>query len=194
MFVLIDHYDSFSGTIAYYCRQLGATIWQVNYDEVSIPELVALKPQGIIFSPGPGHPAAVQNSIAIAQYFKERLPLLGICLGHQMLGSLFGARVVRAAQIKHGKLSAMLHQNGGLFYNLPSPLQVTRYHSLILSKEDWPACLNLDAWVSCDDGTVEVMAFSHQNLPIYGWQFHPEALLTECGAELLSRFLNRCDF
>jgi anthranilate synthase/aminodeoxychorismate synthase-like glutamine amidotransferase len=192
MLLLIDHYDSFSSNVAYYCRCLGAEMVQVNHDEISLEWVIAHKPTGIIFSPGPGHPRDTGISRTICEYFAGKIPLLGICLGHQLMGLIYGGEVISAPFIRHGKVSRLEHTGQGLFYDLPSPFSVTRYHSLIVSDHPWPECLHMDAWVM--EGDVrEVMAFSHRDIPLFGWQFHPEALMTEYGSELLRRFIVLCE-
>lgn len=184
MFLLIDNYDSFTYNLWHYLSELGAEIQVVRNDALTVAEALALKPQGLIISPGPGTP--VQSGITVPIVAAAgTLPVLGVCLGHQAIGEAFGGRIVRAPVPMHGKLSPVKHQGGGLFQGLPNPLTVTRYHSLIVERSSLPAALRITA--ETDDGII--MGLEHVERPIHGVQFHPESIASEAGKPLLANFL-----
>lgn len=184
MFLLIDNYDSFTYNLWHYLSELGAEIQVVRNDALTVAEALALKPQGLIISPGPGTP--VQSGITVPIVAAAgTLPVLGVCLGHQAIGEAFGGRIVRAPVPMHGKLSPVKHQGGGLFQGLPNPLTVTRYHSLIVERSSLPAELRITA--ETDDGII--MGLEHVERPIHGVQFHPESIASEAGKPLLANFL-----
>jgi anthranilate synthase component 2 len=186
---MIDNYDSFTYNLVQYLGELGAEVEVFRNDAIGADELLARRPQGVVISPGPGEPAAagvtVETVLACA---RERVPLLGVCLGHQAIGLAFGGRIVRARSIMHGKVSQIRHDGRGLFAGLPNPFEATRYHSLVIEGESCPAVLNVTA--RSDDG--EIMGVRHRELPIEGVQFHPESILTQVGKPLLRRFLEGC--
>lgn len=188
MLLLIDNYDSFTYNLVQYFQCLDQEVLVVKNDEVSIGDIEALKPDYLVISPGPKGPEDAGISMAAIQYFHQTLPILGICLGHQCLAQSFGASIVRANEIIHGKTSAINHNKQGLFSGLPAHFKATRYHSLAIDPASLPACFSIDAWA---DKTI--MAISHREYPLYGLQFHPEAILSEFGLALLGRFLTGSD-
>ena len=184
MFLLIDNYDSFTYNLWHYLSELGAEIKVVRNDALTVAEALALKPQGLILSPGPGTPAQSGITVPIVEAAGS-LPILGVCLGHQAIGEAFGGKVIRAPEPMHGKLSPVRHQNGGLFQGLPDPINVTRYHSLIVERTSLPASLKITAETA--DGII--MGLEHVSRPIHGVQFHPESIASEAGKPLLANFL-----
>ena len=191
--VMIDNHDSFPYNLVHYLEELGARVVVVQSDAVSIPELEALKPQGVMISPGPCTPNEAGISMAAIQHFAGNVPILGVCLGHQCIGQVFGAEVVCADQVMHGKTSLIEHDGEGVFSGLPKRFTVTRYHSLLLQPDSLPNCLEVTARVVRPDGAPgEIMAVRHKSLPIQGVQFHPESILTEQGHPLLANFLRQC--
>ena len=190
MIIVIDNYDSFTYNIVQYLGELGASVEGHRNDEISLDEINQLKPEKSVISPGPGTPDEAGISMDVIREFGQSLPILGICLGHQSIGQVYGGDVVRARQVMHGKLSRV-HRNGrGVFHNLPNRIQVTRYHSLVVSKSSVPDCLEITAWTELEDGTFdEVMAFRHRDFDVEGVQFHPESIKTQAGHELLNNFL-----
>lgn len=184
---IIDNYDSFTYNVVRYLRELGADAQVVKNDQLTVSELEAKKPSALVISPGPCTPLQAGISLDAINRFKGRLPILGICLGHQAIGEVFGAKLVRAQRPMHGKVTALAHKGDGLFAGLAAPFNVTRYHSLLLDRRTLPSELRIDAWSSDDEN--EVMAISHLALAIHGLQFHPEAVLSEHGHALLQRFL-----
>ena len=187
MLLLIDNYDSFTYNLAHYLGELGADVVVHRNDALDVQQAMALRPSGIVLSPGPCDPDQAGICLAMVEAAAEaRIPLMGVCLGHQSIGQAFGGKIVRAADIVHGKLGQMHHSGSGLFRSLPSPFAATRYHSLIVERESLPDCLDVTAWL--DDGTI--MGFQHKDLPIHGVQFHPESIATQHGHELLKNFLN----
>lgn len=190
MVVLIDNYDSFVYNLARYVGELGYSREVYRHDGITIDELRALNPSHIIISPGPGDPQQAGISLDIFKYFAASVPILGVCLGHQVLGEAFGGRVVRAQCPMHGKASQISHTGTGIFKNIPNPLIVGRYHSLIVEPESLPESLRVTAW----SGEGEIMALEHRSLPVVGVQFHPESVLTEYGYELLRNFLEGVGF
>jgi anthranilate synthase component 2 len=163
----------------------------VRNDEITIADIEAMAPERIVISPGPCSPNEAGISMEVIRHFAGRIPLLGVCLGHQALGQVFGGKVVRARQVMHGKTSPIYHKNTGVFSGLKNPLTATRYHSLIVEKDSLPDCLEITAWTQLDDGTVdEIMGLRHKTLAVEGVQFHPESILTEQGHELLKNFLD----
>jgi anthranilate synthase component 2 len=185
MFLLIDNYDSFTYNLWHYLSELGAEIVVHRNDALSVAEALALNPQGIIISPGPGVPA--QSGITVPLVAAAgSIPLLGVCLGHQAIGEAFGGQVVRAPLPMHGKVSPIEHDGTGLFAGLNNPLAATRYHSLIVERFSVPACLRINAWTA--DGLI--MGLEHRSLPIHGVQFHPESIASEAGKPLLKNFLS----
>jgi len=187
LFVL-DNYDSFTYNLVQYLSELGATIEVARNDAVTAEAVMAAGYDGIVISPGPGQPSRAGNSEALVRAAAGVVPLLGVCLGHQALGEVYGARVVRAERLMHGKTSEILHNGDGLFAGIPSPFTATRYHSLILEPASVAAPLDLIAWT--EEG--EVMAVRHREQPTWGVQFHPESILTPCGKDLLANFLGAC--
>lgn len=186
MLVMIDNYDSFTYNLVQYLGELGEDVKTFRNDEITIQQIEALKPDRIMVSPGPCTPNEAGISLAVIEHFKGRLPLMGVCLGHQSIGQAFGGKVVRAKEIMHGKTSEIEHTNVGVFKGLENPFTVTRYHSLVVERESLPDCLEITAWT--DDG--EIMGLRHKELAIEGVQFHPESILTEHGHALLKNFLD----
>ncbi|ABN60096.1 anthranilate synthase component II [Shewanella baltica] len=187
MLLMIDNYDSFTFNLVQYFQQLGQEIVVKRNDEISIAEIEALAPTHLVISPGPCTPNEAGVSLAAIKHFATRMPILGVCLGHQAMAQVFGANVVRAERVMHGKVSAIAHTGQRLFEGLNQPLTVTRYHSLLVDAV--PEGFVLDAWFDDPIHGREIMAMSHQDLPLYGVQFHPESILTEQGLELLANFL-----
>nr|WP_211162761.1 aminodeoxychorismate/anthranilate synthase component II [Alteromonas ponticola] len=187
--LLIDNFDSFTHNLARYFLELDVAVKVVRNNELSLSQIEALQPSHLVISPGPCTPNEAGISLAAIEHFAGRLPLLGVCLGHQAIGQVFGAKVVRAQHILHGKVSAIHHCGSGIMSDLPSPFNATRYHSLVLQPDSLSASLRVDAWSENSDGIHEIMAISHTSLPVWGVQFHPESLLTEHGHALLNNFL-----
>ncbi|MEC9285883.1 MAG: aminodeoxychorismate/anthranilate synthase component II [Pseudomonadota bacterium] len=192
MILMIDNYDSFTYNIVQYLGELGATIEVHRNDEITLDQIDQLNPEKIVISPGPCTPNEAGISMDVIREFGQSIPTLGICLGHQSIGQVYGGEVVRAREVMHGKLSYVHHNGRGVFQNLPDQIEVTRYHSLVVSKSSVPDCLEITAWTEMDDGTFdEVMAFRHREFDVEGVQFHPESIKTQAGHELLSNFLRR---
>ncbi|MGI2328598.1 anthranilate synthase component II [Planococcus sp. YIM B11945] len=187
MILLIDHYDSFTYNIYQAVAEMEVDVEVVRYGSLTIEEILAKQPEAIILSPGPGHPKALPESIQLIQRVCASIPILGICLGHQLLGEAFGAEVVQAPVIRHGKTSPVAHQSRGMFSYMPQPLPVMRYHSLVLEPNTLPDCLEVHA-TAMDDQTI--MAVKHRDYPVYGLQFHPESIGTPDGPKLLQWFVS----
>jgi anthranilate synthase component II len=183
---MIDNYDSFTYNLVQYFGELGETVKVVRNDEMTVAEIERLSPARIVLSPGPCTPNEAGISLALIDKFKGRVPLLGVCLGHQAIGQAFGGRVVHAKTLMHGKVSRIHHSGQGVFRDLPSPYEATRYHSLAIERATCPAELEVTAWT--DDG--EIMGVRHKSLPVEGVQFHPESILTQHGHALLRNFLS----
>ncbi|MCO7514115.1 aminodeoxychorismate/anthranilate synthase component II [Pseudomonas guariconensis] len=192
MLLMIDNYDSFTYNVVQYLGELGAEVKVIRNDEMTIAQIEALEPERIVVSPGPCTPSEAGVSIEAILHFAGKLPILGVCLGHQSIGQAFGGDVVRARQVMHGKTSPVHHRDLGVFAGLNNPLTVTRYHSLVVKRETLPDCLEVTAWTAHDDGSVdEIMGLRHKALNIEGVQFHPESILTEQGHELFANFLKQ---
>ncbi|MFC5699516.1 aminodeoxychorismate/anthranilate synthase component II [Pseudomonas sp. GCM10022186] len=192
MLLMIDNYDSFTYNVVQYLGELGADVHVIRNDELSIAEIEALSPERIVVSPGPCTPNEAGVSLEVIRHFAGKLPILGVCLGHQSIGQAFGGDVVRARQAMHGKTSPVFHKDQGVFAGLNHPLTVTRYHSLVVKLETLPGELEVTAWTQHADGSVdEIMGLRHKTLNIEGVQFHPESILTEQGHELLANFLKQ---
>ena len=187
MLLLLDNYDSFTYNLYQYLCELGADVMVKRNDEVSVGDVAALAPERIVISPGPCTPNEAGISVALIRELGGQIPILGVCLGHQSIGAAYGGAVVRAPNVMHGKLSAIHHQGAGVFAGLPEPFQATRYHSLIVRRDDLPDCLEMTAWT--EDGLI--MGLRHRDLPVEGVQFHPESIMTEAGKELLRNFLEQ---
>lgn len=185
MLLLIDNYDSFTYNLAQIFGSLGVEVLVKRNDQIGPAELEQFKPERICISPGPGRPQDAGISCEVIRQFGARTPILGVCLGHQCIGDVFGAEIVRAPKLMHGKTSAIIHNGKGVFQNLRQPFEATRYHSLVVKRETLPDSLTIVA--ESDDG--EIMGLTHRSLPIYGVQFHPESILTRDGARLLANFL-----
>lgn len=190
MLLMIDNYDSFTYNLVQYFGELGEDVRVWRNDEITLEQIEALKPDHLVISPGPCSPNEAGISMAVIRHFAGRIPLLGVCLGHQSIGQVFGGDVVRARQVMHGKTSPIHHTNSGVFRNLSNPLTATRYHSLIVDRATLPDCLEITAWTQHEDGTMdEIMGLRHKTLAVEGVQFHPESILTEQGHALLKNFL-----
>jgi anthranilate synthase component 2 len=196
MLLMIDNYDSFTFNIVQYLAELGAEVKVIRNDEMGVDDVVRLAPARIVISPGPCTPNEAGISMDVIRRYTRgelagKVPLLGVCLGHQSIGQVFGGNVVRARQVMHGKISAIHHDGRGVFANLPSPFNATRYHSLVVERASLPECLEMTAWTVTDAGAVdEIMGLQHRTLPVQGVQFHPESILTEHGHALLKNFLD----
>ena len=185
MLLMLDNYDSFTYNLVQYFGELGEEVRVLRNDQTTVAEIAALGPARICVSPGPCSPAEAGISVELIQHFAGKLPILGVCLGHQAIGAAFGGDIVRAKQIMHGKVSSITHQGTDVFAGLPSPFDVTRYHSLAIKRETLPDCLEVTA--QTDDG--EIMGVRHKTMQIFGVQFHPESVLSEHGHALLKNFL-----
>ncbi len=183
--LVIDNYDSFTYNLVQYLGELGCQLEVYRNDRITVAEIATASPDRIVISPGPGCPAQAGVSIQVIRQLGDRIPILGVCLGHQAIGEAFGGAVVRAPQLRHGKTSMIYHEGDSLLSGLPNPFEATRYHSLIVRREDLPDCLVPNAWTS--DGLI--MGLRHRQLPIHGVQFHPESIMTSHGKELLRNFL-----
>ncbi len=185
MMLVIDNYDSFTYNLVQYFGELGAEMIIRRNDEITIEEALALQPERVVISPGPCTPNEAGISNDMIRALGEHTPILGVCLGHQCIGQVFGGEVVRAPRLMHGKTSMIHHDGCGVFQGLPNPFEATRYHSLIVRRESLPDCLQISAWT--DEG--EIMGLRHTQLPVHGVQFHPESILTTHGKDLLANFL-----
>jgi len=192
MLLMIDNYDSFTYNLAQYLGELGADVQVYRNDCITVEEIERLAPARIVISPGPCTPNEAGVSIDTIRTFAGRIPILGVCLGHQSIGQAFGGRIVHAGAIMHGKTSLIHHGNTGVFHSLPQPFEATRYHSLVIEKSSLPECLEVTAWTLDEAGGLdEIMGVRHTSMPVEGVQFHPESILTSCGHDLLGNFLNQ---
>ena len=190
MLLMIDNYDSFTYNLVQYFGELGAEVAVHRNDQITVEEIEKLAPDHLVISPGPCSPSEAGISVAAIQHFAGKLPILGVCLGHQSIGQAFGGKIVHARQIMHGKTSPIFHKDVGVFEGLPSPFEATRYHSLVIEKASAPACLEVTAWTQNEDGSIdEIMGVRHRDFVIEGVQFHPESILTEHGHRMLANFL-----
>jgi anthranilate synthase component 2 len=187
MLLMIDNYDSFTYNLVQYLGELGEDVRVFRNDEITLEEVGRLNPAKIVISPGPCTPNEAGVSVPLIRGFAGRIPILGVCLGHQSIGQAYGGSIVHARTLMHGKTSLIRHDGKGVFRGLPNPFTATRYHSLVIARESLPECLEVTAWT--DDG--EIMAVRHRSLPVEGVQFHPESILTEHGHDLLANFLKR---
>jgi anthranilate synthase component 2 len=185
MLLMLDNYDSFTWNLVQYLGELGATVKVARNDAISLDDVEAMRPDHIVISPGPCTPSEAGISVPLIRRFAGAVPILGVCLGHQAIGQAFGARVIRAQRVMHGKLSSIVHDQRGVFTDVPSPFNATRYHSLVIERSSLPD--SLDVTATADDG--EIMAVRHRSLPVEGVQFHPEAILTEHGRKVLRNVL-----
>ena len=190
MILMIDNYDSFTYNVVQYLAELKADVQVYRNDEITIAEIEQLAPEKIVISPGPCTPNEAGISVEVIKHFAAKIPILGICLGHQSIGQAFGAEIVRAKQVMHGKTSLIYHNNSGVFKGLSNPFEATRYHSLVIDQSSLPDCLELVAWTQDAKGSVdEIMGVRHTELQLEGVQFHPESILTQQGHDLLQNFL-----
>ncbi|PRH82324.1 anthranilate synthase component II [Arenimonas caeni] len=190
MLLMIDNYDSFTYNLVQYLGELGQDVKVVRNDALTVAEIEALAPAHIVISPGPCTPNEAGVSLEVLETLSGRVPILGVCLGHQSLGQAFGGKVVRARTIMHGKTSPIRHKGVGVFAGLPDPFEATRYHSLVVEKDSLPDCLEVTAWTENEDGSVdEIMGLRHKTLAVEGVQFHPESILTQHGHDMLRNFL-----
>ncbi len=191
MLLMIDNYDSFTYNLVQYLGELGADVRVHRNDRITLQEIEDMNPAKIVISPGPCTPNEAGVSIDTIKQFAGRVPILGVCLGHQSIGQAFGGRIVHARAIMHGKTSMISHSDRGVFNGLPNPFEATRYHSLVIEQASLPECLEVTAWTTTDDGEMdEIMGVRHKTLAVEGVQFHPESILTGCGHDLLRNFLN----
>ncbi len=190
MLLMIDNYDSFTYNLVQYLGELGAETRVFRNDAITVAQVAELAPERIIISPGPCTPSEAGISVDLIREYAGRLPILGVCLGHQSIGQAFGARIIHAREVMHGKLSPVHHFQSGLFRDLPTPFQATRYHSLVIERESLPACLEITAWTEDEQGDLdEIMGVRHTSCFVEGVQFHPESILTDHGHRLLKNFL-----
>ena len=190
MLLMIDNYDSFTYNLVQYLGELGADVRVYRNDQITVDEIAQLAPDHIVVSPGPCTPNEAGISMAAIKAFAGKVPLLGVCLGHQSIGQVFGGRIIHAREIMHGKTSMIYHTGVGVFHGLPSPFEATRYHSLVIEKATAPECLEITAWTQTANGEVdEIMGVRHKTLAVEGVQFHPESILTQYGHALLRNFL-----
>ena len=189
MILMIDNYDSFTYNIVQYLLELGAEVEVHRNDEITIAEIAELNPEKIVISPGPCTPNEAGVSLEVVSHFTDKIPLLGICLGHQSIGQALGGTVRRAEDVMHGKTSPIHHSSQGVFADLPNPFEATRYHSLVVADADLPECLEVTAWTEKDGEFHEIMGLKHKSSAVEGVQFHPESIMTDVGHDLLNNFL-----
>ncbi len=187
MLLMIDNYDSFTYNLVQYFGELGEDVTVYRNDEITLETITQLTPERIVISPGPCTPNEAGISLSIIKQFSEKIPVLGVCLGHQSIGQAFGGKIIHAKQLMHGKTSPIFHHNKGVFRGLPNPFIATRYHSLVIERATLPDCLEITAWTEDD----EIMGIRHKTLNIEGIQFHPESILSEHGHDMLRNFLNQ---
>ena len=186
MILVIDNYDSFTYKLVQYLGELGQRVKVYRNDKISLGRIKQLKPKKIIISPGPGRPENAGISCALIQEFAGKIPILGVCLGHQAIGYVFGGRIIQAKKLMHGKTSRIYHNQKIIFKGIPNPFEATRYHSLIVERKSLPSCLEINAWTKEN----EIMGLKHKDYPVWGVQFHPESILTKAGKDILANFLN----
>jgi len=186
MILMIDNYDSFTYNLVQYLGELGQDIKVYRNDKITIGEITKLRPKKIVISPGPGRPEDAGISCGVIKEFAAKIPILGVCLGHQAIGYTYGGRIVNAKNLMHGKTSLIYHNKTGIFKGIPSPFEATRYHSLLVERVSLPKCLEITAWTK----DAEIMGLKHKDAPIFGVQFHPESVLTKEGKKILANFLN----
>lgn len=192
MLLMIDNYDSFTYNLVQYFGELGQQVEVVRNDHIDCDQIEQLAPKYLIISPGPCSPTEAGISVPAIQHFAGRIPILGVCLGHQSIGQAFGGHIVRAKHVMHGKTSPVYHHNVGVFTDIPNPVTVTRYHSLVIEQQSLPDCLEVTAWTTNADGSIEeIMGVRHKSLAVEGVQFHPESILTEFGHQMLKNFLEQ---
>lgn len=192
MLLMIDNYDSFTYNLVQYFGELGQEVVVHRNDQISLEEIERLKPDYLVISPGPCTPNEAGISVAAIRHFAGRIPILGVCLGHQSIGQAFGGKIVRAREVMHGKTSPVWHENKGVFKGVENPVTVTRYHSLVIDRDTLPEVLEVTAWTQTPDGQFdEIMGVRHKTLPVEGVQFHPESILTEAGHAMLNNFLEQ---
>ena len=192
MLLMIDNYDSFTYNLVQYFGELGEEVQVYRNDQITPDDIAALKPARIVLSPGPCTPSEAGVSLATLEHFAGRIPILGVCLGHQSIGQAFGGRIIRAREVMHGKTSLVYHRGQGVFAGLPNPFTVVRYHSLVIERDSLPDCLEITAWTQTPDGDCdEIMGVRHREWPVEGVQFHPESILTEGGYDMLRNFLQQ---
>jgi anthranilate synthase component 2 len=190
MILMVDNYDSFTYNVVQYLAELKAEVKVYRNDQITIAEIEQLAPEKIVISPGPCTPKEAGVSVQAIKHFAGKIPILGICLGHQSIGQAFGGEIVRAKQVMHGKTSMIHHNNSGVFAGLTNPYEATRYHSLVINQDTLPDCLEVTAWTQNEDGSRdEIMGVRHKELAVEGVQFHPESILTQHGHDLLENFL-----
>ncbi|WP_028487312.1 anthranilate synthase component II [Thiomicrorhabdus chilensis] len=192
MLLMIDNYDSFTYNIVQYFGELGQQVEVHRNDQITLEQIQTMDPEFLVISPGPCTPTEAGVSVEAIKHFAGKIPIMGVCLGHQAIGQAFGGKIVRAKQVMHGKTSPVYHHNVGMFTGLPNPVQTTRYHSLVIEQDSLPDCLEVTAWTQDDQGHLdEIMGVRHKTLPIEGVQFHPESILTEQGHQMLQNFLDQ---
>ncbi|HET7396549.1 MAG TPA: aminodeoxychorismate/anthranilate synthase component II [Gammaproteobacteria bacterium] len=192
MLLMLDNYDSFTYNLVQYLGELGADVRVYRNDALTIAEVEAMRPERIVISPGPCTPTQAGISLALIEQLGGRIPILGVCLGHQAIGQAYGGKVIHAGRVMHGKTSPIHHIGQGVFTGLPDPFEATRYHSLVVEQVSLPECLDVTAWTCNGDGSrEEIMGLRHKTLPVEGVQFHPESILTQHGHALLKNFLER---
>ncbi len=193
MLLMIDNYDSFTYNLVQYLGELGEEVRVFRNDKISMQEIEDLAPERIVISPGPCTPKEAGISVNVIEHFKGKLPILGVCLGHQSIGQAFGGHVIHAKNIMHGKTSEISHKSTDVFTDIDVPFTATRYHSLVVEKETLPDCFEITAWTEDDEKQLdEIMGLRHKEFPIFGVQFHPESILTSYGHQLLQNFLKQC--
>jgi len=192
MLLMIDNYDSFTYNLVQYFGELGQEVEVYRNDQIDLETIKTLNPEYLVISPGPCTPTEAGVSVEAIKHFAGKIPIMGVCLGHQSIGQAFGGNIIRAKQVMHGKTSPVYHQDVGMFAGLPNPVEVTRYHSLVIEQATMPDCLELTSWTQDEDGNLdEIMGVRHKEYPIEGVQFHPESILTEQGHQMLRNFLEQ---
>ena len=185
MILVIDNYDSFTYNLVQYLGELGVELKVYRNDKITIDQIKKMNPQRIVISPGPGRPEDAGISVSLIKEFAKKIPILGVCLGHQAIGFAYGGKIIQAKELMHGKTSQIYHDKKGIFKSIPNPFEATRYHSLVIEKKSMPKCLELTAWTKDN----EIMGVKHKEFPLWGVQFHPESILTKAGMDILRNFL-----